>query len=235
MTKKVNVYIDWFNLYHSLANKIKNDRWDSYLKWSNLKSLVWSYLKEDEELNQVYFFSAIPRWWREKVKRHKNYSRALDSTWIKIINWNFAKISRSYKEQMRVIKFLLKEWIVDENIEQYIPKLLTYETFEEKKTDVNMAIKILEDAFKWNYDNAIILSWDSDIIPSIESVKKNFRNKKFYSLLITWAKWKAMNNICDENYIIWYTKFRDHLFPMDVELSWWTIASIPTDLWYLEN
>jgi len=71
---------------------------------------------------------------------------------------------------------------------KFLPKFLQYQTYEEKRTDVNIAIKILEDAFLWKYERAIIMSWDSDIVPAIESVKKNFPKIKFTTLWITWTK-----------------------------------------------
>jgi len=65
---------------------------------------------------------------------------------------------------------------------------LKYQTYEEKRTDVNIAIKILEDAFLKKYDRAIIMSGDSDIVPSIESVKKNFPETLFTTLWIVGTK-----------------------------------------------
>jgi len=52
MTKRVNVYIDGFNVYHVLINNIKkrSQPWEVELKWCNLRNLTESYLKEGEEL-----------------------------------------------------------------------------------------------------------------------------------------------------------------------------------------
>jgi uncharacterized LabA/DUF88 family protein len=53
-----------------------------------------------------------------------------------------------------------------------IPQELIFTTFEEKETDVNLALKIFEDAFFDNYDRAIIISGDSDIIPVIATIRR---------------------------------------------------------------
>jgi hypothetical protein len=50
-------------------------------------------------------------------------------------------------DKMKVILFKLGINIDEENQNLYLPKILKYKTYEEKRTDVNIAIKILEDAF----------------------------------------------------------------------------------------
>jgi NYN domain len=44
--------------------------------------------------------------------------------------------------------------------------------FEEKETDVNIAISLLEDAVTDRHDTAILLSGDSDLIPAIRATKR---------------------------------------------------------------
>ncbi|MCL2689747.1 MAG: NYN domain-containing protein, partial [Chitinispirillia bacterium] len=53
-----------------------------------------------------------------------------------------------------------------------------YNTYEEKETDVNIAIKLYQQAYKNTYDVAIILSGDSDQIPAIRAIKRDFPTKK---------------------------------------------------------
>jgi uncharacterized LabA/DUF88 family protein len=53
-----------------------------------------------------------------------------------------------------------------------------YETFEEKETDVNIAIQLYEQAIANTYDTAIIISRDSDLAPVIRAIKKNFPQKR---------------------------------------------------------
>ena len=42
-----------------------------------------------------------------------------------------------------------------------------YQTYEEKRTDVNIAVHLFADAQKNNYDKAVIVSGDSDLIPAM--------------------------------------------------------------------
>ena len=65
----------------------------------------------------------------------------------------------------------------------YIPLELRYESYEEKRTDVNIAVAIVSDAYNNKYDKAILLTADSDISPSIKEVKKHFPDKEFLLVL----------------------------------------------------
>ena len=49
---------------------------------------------------------------------------------------------------------------------------------EEKRTDVNMVVRLLEDAFDDRFDLAIVVSADSDFVAPIESVRRRFPDKR---------------------------------------------------------
>ena len=233
--KRVNVYIDWFNVYHVLKNHInkKSNSWEPELKWCNLKSLSESYLKEGEELWEIYFFTA-DSWVKNTRKKWINYQKALNEFHVTIIKGQYSNITKTFINKMKVLQFLLGIDIWNNDKNDYIPKRLKYRTYEEKRTDVNIAIKILEDAFLWKYDKAIIMSWDSDIVPSIESVKKNFPEKSFTTLWIVWTKWQLIKNKCDSHEIIWYKKMKEHRFDYEIETSKWEVLRIPEE-WKCEK
>jgi uncharacterized LabA/DUF88 family protein len=63
------------------------------------------------------------------------------------------------------------------------PREFTYRTFEEKQTDVNIALSIFEGGLLDRYDKALIFTGDSDIAPSIIRVKKYKPKKEFLSIL----------------------------------------------------
>jgi len=48
---------------------------------------------------------------------------------------------------------------------------------EEKKTDVNISVRMLEDCINDTVDTLVMVSADSDLIPPLESIKRNFPNK----------------------------------------------------------
>lgn len=230
MKKRVNAYIDGFNIYHVILGHIKkkSQPWETDLKWCNLRSLIKSYLKDDEELWEVYFFTA-DSWDEETKERWNTYHKALNEQSITIIKWQYSCITKTFMDKMKVILFKLWINIWKENINNYLPKILKYRTYEEKRTDVNIAVKILEDAFLWKYQKAIIMSWDSDIVPSIESVKKNFPEIKFTTLWIVDTKWQIIKDRCDEHIIIWYKKMKEHRFEYEIKTNKWENICIPKE------
>ena len=50
--------------------------------------------------------------------------------------------------------------------------------YEEKETDVNIAVALVEDAVQDRYDTALLLSADSDLCPAIRSVKRQRPDKR---------------------------------------------------------
>jgi len=49
---------------------------------------------------------------------------------------------------------------------------------EEKKTDVNIAVRLLDDAYDDRFDTAVVISGDSDLVPPIKSVRARFPSKR---------------------------------------------------------
>ena len=60
----------------------------------------------------------------------------------------------------------------------YIDALLTRPDYEEKMTDVNIAVQLLSDAFDDRFDTAIIVSGDSDLTTPIQRVRERFPTKR---------------------------------------------------------
>lgn len=228
--KRVNVYIDGFNLYYVLKHHIKKDNqpWEESIKWCNLKTLVQWHLSEQEELWEIYFFTA-DSWLLDTKKRGIIYQKALNHVNINIIKWKYSQISRTYISKMPVIAFLLQFESSKKILKKYLPKILKYKTYEEKRTDVNIAVKIVEDAFLDKYDTAIIMSGDSDIIPAIETVKRNFKDKNFTTLWLTGTKGQSIRNRCDTHISIWYKKMKANMLPYNISLKSWEKISIPKE------
>src|SRR5215217_4061939 len=87
--KKMNVYVDGFNLYHAIEALD-----DHRLKWINLKELGRSFVKPGEELNRVIFFTAVLTWNKDKQQRHKIFIAAQKAIGVDVVESNFRKMSR---------------------------------------------------------------------------------------------------------------------------------------------
>jgi uncharacterized LabA/DUF88 family protein len=150
-SKRATFFIDGFNLFHALDA----DRSFHKYKWLNLHKLASCFLTSKETLQKVYYFTTYATWDQKKVFKHQVYVKALEHVGVEPIFGAFRSVDRS----CRVCR-------------------QQYKTYEEKQTDVNIAIKILETAVKDEWDIAYIVSGDSDLIPSLKSVKRLFPNKQ---------------------------------------------------------
>jgi hypothetical protein len=54
------------------------------------------------------------------------------------------------------------------------PRRLEYRVGEEKKTDVNIAVRLIDDAINRRTDAMVVVSADSDLEPAVEWVRRNY-------------------------------------------------------------
>ena len=153
---KVVCFIDGFNLYHALDD---HPEWCKY-KWLNLCTLAGHFVTGADTIEDVYFFTAVTRWSPDKTQRHENYIKALESKGVKIVLGRFTE---------RDIKCKLCG--------------KTFKKIEEKQTDVNIAIKMLELAHANAYDTALLISADSDLSAAVHGVRSVFPEKQIKMII----------------------------------------------------
>ena len=149
--ERVTVYIDGYNLYYGLkAAGLRTSR------WLDLVELSRSLLLPRQELSLVRYFTTRVRNDPGASQRQARYIDALEAR---------GRISLDYGH------FLSKS-VTCNSCGNTWPKN------EEKKTDVNIAVRLLEDAFDDAFDVAIVMSGDSDLAPPIESVRRRLGHKR---------------------------------------------------------
>jgi uncharacterized LabA/DUF88 family protein len=161
--KKVAVYIDGFNLYHSIK-RLNLD----YLKWLNLRSLSEKFIDPKTEIiDKIYYFSAfanhLNKYDSSKVVRHKIYVRALSNYKIDFIEGKFKTDDFPCSNSGCNKKLIYKE--------------------VEKETDVNFAIYFIKDVMQNNYDKYVLMTNDTDQAPSIKMAKTINSNIKIEILV----------------------------------------------------
>ncbi|MGI9461245.1 MAG: NYN domain-containing protein [Alphaproteobacteria bacterium] len=185
---RIIAYIDGYNLYHGIKKC-----GDKKLKWVNLKSLCQSFCKDGKILKGVNYYSAYAGWLGKKnYERHYAYVQAIASTGVKDFMSNFKKKPVKCK-------------ICGEIFSRY----------EEKETDVKMAIQIVADAYEDKFDCAMLVTGDTDFIPTMKHIKK--LGKKIF--LLTPPKTKAMKEMKKiSNY--WFEiraeRIEHHLLPQNI-------------------
>lgn len=167
--KKVSVFIDGYNLYHAIAALKK-----PHLKWVNPKSLCKFFVQNNlETIERVKFFTAPPiHKFSDVQSRYNTYINALKLFDIEIIEGKFKKKIISYRHD---------------------GKEFTRITHEEKESDVNLSLAILEDAYEKISDRLIVITNDSDIAPAIRLARKKNKNLKITVITPPLAKPKKAN------------------------------------------
>jgi hypothetical protein len=150
-------FIDGFNLYHALDYlKTGPDhlKYRKY-KWLNLYKLASLFVGRLDSLQEVLLFTSFATWDPAKVGRHKVFIRANETVGVSVVYGEFKR------KEKRCSLCHGK-----------------YPTFEEKQTDVNIALALLQYAIKDRYDRAVIVSGDTDLIPAIKAVRSTFPAKQ---------------------------------------------------------
>ncbi|MEN9599293.1 MAG: hypothetical protein RL596_1612 [Bacteroidota bacterium] len=150
--ERVVAYIDGFNLYFGM----KQNGNDSL--WLNVQALVKSLLKANQQLVYTKYFTSRVRNNPDKEKRQKIYIEALETLAdCDIIYGHY----QSHIEKCRKCGH-------------------TYPYSNEKMTDVNIAVSMMEDAFADKYETAFLISGDSDLIPPVNSIHQLFPQKRVF-------------------------------------------------------
>jgi uncharacterized LabA/DUF88 family protein len=150
--KRVYCYIDGFNLYHSIVEIAKKKYPPAnHLKWLDLKKLAEKFLKNDENLEKTFYFSAYAKHIFNAYKRHEKYVAALEAVGIETV---LGKFKKKYPRCAKCRQ--------------------TYLTHEEKESDINLALYILQHAFENRYDTLFLVTADSDLLAVIYRLKTLF-------------------------------------------------------------
>jgi uncharacterized LabA/DUF88 family protein len=183
---RANIYIDGFNLYHGICDTRRKN-----MLWLNLESLSKAYLKSTETLHCIDYFTTLPSRPLDKVKRHEKWLKA---------------IAEFHSIQVHFGKF---------NFPQIMCPLCrrAFVRPTEKITDVNIAVRLVIDGFKNNFEVAYILSADADLVPAINAIKQHFPEKKIKAIFPPNRKNTAISDICD--YVVYLNEKRlsAHLLP----------------------
>lgn len=141
---RVAVYVDGFNLYHSIAAL-----GEPKLKWLSLSALAASFLRPDDVLVRTCYFTAIQNAFPEKAQRHRRYIDALLATGVTVHLSKFQRTQKHCSFRGSGCHF-----------------------HEEKQTDVRISTEILMDAFSGTVDRFVLVTADSDQVPTVQAIRR---------------------------------------------------------------
>jgi 6-hydroxy-3-succinoylpyridine 3-monooxygenase len=153
VSKRSIVYIDGFNLYYG-ALKSGPHRWFDIEKY-------FTRLRQDDDVQLVRYFTALVT---------DDDGRARQLTYLRAL----ATLPRV---QVHLGKFKPKSTrCLVKACSQ--PGARRFSVFEEKRTDVNIAIHMLDDSYQDACDRLVVVSGDSDLVPALHAVKLRFPAKE---------------------------------------------------------
>lgn len=203
--KRVMAFVDGFNLYHAIDDldidpKTKRPRHQKqHLKWLNLLAMASAFAPPTrEQIVSVYYFSAFATWRPDAYQRHLDYVRALESVGVNVVMGNFKKKHRQCNKCNTT-------WI----------------GHEEKESDVNLALYLLDLAYQNAYDKAFLVTADTDLVPAIKMVRSNFPQKEVIALIPKNRFRNAMElrQACNGASRIEESHLERNLFPDSITLS----------------
>lgn len=142
--ERLIVYVDGFNLYHGMHQEFGRSA-----HWLDLVALAHSF-RPKQRLVAVKYFSAAVLDNPAGQSRQAHYIDALRSRYPN----QFMPVMGRYQKKMIACFTCGRE----------------HPHYEEKETDVNIAVTLVADAALHSMDTAILVSADSDLVPAVRAV-----------------------------------------------------------------
>lgn len=155
--KKVSFYIDGFNFYFGIRRSFHaHPKWGCAY-WIDMVRFCESFLSDGQELEKVVYFTASPL---DPVKSSRqsaflNANKELNSDKFEIVRGKY-----------------ITKTIECPHCHFAIPRP------EEKKTDVNISVRMMADCVQNKVDSIVLVSADTDLIPPLDFILKNYPQTK---------------------------------------------------------
>jgi uncharacterized LabA/DUF88 family protein len=143
MVERVGVYIDGYNLYYGIKAATRRRH-----LWLDVERLARELLTPNQQLEQVTYFTSRVRSPADSQQRQTTYLDALATHTGAVVVEGFLQRNQVTCRACGV----------------------TTVRIEEKKTDVHIACRMLDDAHRDRIDVALLISGDSDLAPALELV-----------------------------------------------------------------
>ncbi len=187
---RVIFYIDGFNLYYGLKSK----SWKRYY-WLDVERLANRLLRPGQTLAATRYFTARvvssePRDAGKKTRQDAYLGALATLPGVSIHYGDFARTRRHCR-------------VCDS----------TWWVYEEKMTDVNIAVKILSDANADRFDTAVIVSGDGDLTGPVKEVRTLYPDKRVVIAFPPGRHSANLRNAANRNFTIGRSALRDSQFP----------------------
>lgn len=148
MPKRTTIYIDGFNLYYGA---VKGTPW----KWLNLEK-YFALVRPDDDIQRIHYFTALIDGSHRPNQEEFLAALATLST-VNVILGRY--MHKPIRCRVHACTFAHQREFIRP---------------EEKQTDVNIALQMLDDAYQGIAERFVLVSGDSDLVPAITMVKARF-------------------------------------------------------------
>lgn len=194
---RVTFIIDGFNLYHSVRQASKDFSGSASTKWLDIRNLCSSYIYlfgKTAVIQEIYYFSALAKHLEARnsdvTKRHRDFIKCLEATGV------IAELNRFKKKSITCTSCLHQ-----------------FDRYEEKETDVALALKLLELFITDSCDIAVLVTGDTDLGPAFKTAKKLFASKKVIFAFPYQRKNQELAKLAPGSFEIRKEQYAKHQFP----------------------
>jgi len=187
--KHVIAYVDGFNLYFGLRAK----GWKRFY-WLNIQKVSQHLLRPDQTLAATKYFTAKVKYPPDKQRRQVTFLEALGT--------------------LPDFHIYYGHYLADKITCRKCGH--TYITHHEKMTDVNIAMELLTDAFQDNFDIALLISADGDLVGPVKKVKQFFPKKRVIVVCPPKRHSNALKSVADVCLHLDRTTLAKSVFPDEV-------------------
>lgn len=149
--RKTIVYIDGFNLF----NALKEMGWKKYY-WLDVHALSAKIMSEIQTLTAVKYFTSRVTTNPHEQKRQNTYLEAIEA--FRNVSIEYGKFTSDLWECFKCHK--------------------KYPIYHEKQTDVNIAVSLLVDAQESHFDDAVLITADSDLMRPVHYIRHSYPNMR---------------------------------------------------------
>lgn len=185
------VYVDGFNLYHGLHSAA-----GCQLLWLDVVRLAQS-LRPRSAVVQVKYFTAIVLDEPEAQSRQDRYIQALSQ----LYPGRLTVIKGEYKRRPKRCRDCGATWV----------------SYEEKQTDVNIAVHLVADVAANRADSHMIISGDSDIIPAVKMSRALRPDATIFAQFPPGRALRALQRLMPSSREITLARIKSALLPLEVK------------------
>jgi uncharacterized LabA/DUF88 family protein len=155
--ERVNFYIDGFNFYYGLK-RLKNidPDWRKFY-WLDFVKFFEHFLGNNQVLQKVSYFTAPPL----NIQKRKRQDLLFKANYL--LNGSRFEVVKGQFYEKTLICPVCKS---------------LYTRPEEKRTDVNISVRMMGDCSLNNVDTLVLVCADSDLMPPLQFIKKHHPDKK---------------------------------------------------------